>query len=61
MKLTEQELEILQRTAELWNLFCALPDRHPSDAEEMARDIHSIQHRIMSRLAVRAHPDFFTR
>jgi len=59
--LTEQEQELILLTATLWNKFCELPNRHPSDAVEMARDIHDIQHRIMARAAVRAHPEIFPR
>jgi hypothetical protein len=59
--LSPQELAVLTMTAELYNALMALPDRHPSDADDFARDIHSIQNRVMARLAVRAHPDFFRR
>lgn len=58
--LTEQEKEILSKTADIWNSFLELPDFHPSDRQEMARDIHNIQNRIMARLAQRVHRDFFT-
>jgi hypothetical protein len=53
-------MKVLDLTAQLWNAFLDLPDRHPSDAEEMAHDIHNIQHRVMARLAVRTHPELFT-
>jgi hypothetical protein len=43
--LTMQEREILELTATLYNLYVALPNRHPSDLPDMARDIHDIQHR----------------
>ena len=56
---TAQEFEVLKMTAELYNALMALPDKHPSDADDSARDIHAIQNRVMARLAVRAHPDFF--
>ena len=57
--MTDDEKRVLELTALLWNAFIALPDRHPADAEEMQRDIHNIQHRVMARVAVRAHPEFF--
>lgn len=60
MNLTELEQAILQKSAELWNLFCTLPDKHPADSDETARDLHNIQNRVMARCAVRntrpAHP-----
>lgn len=58
-ELTAQELAVLQMTAELFNALMALPDKHPSDADDFTRDIHAIQNRLMARLAVRAHPEFF--
>ena len=57
--MTEAEKRLLQMTADLWNAFLDLPDRHPSDAEETQRDIHNIQNRIMARCAVRSCPDLF--
>jgi len=59
MKLTGQELEILRLTAEIYNLASKLPRQHPSDMEELAREIHSIQNRVMARLSARAHPEIF--
>jgi hypothetical protein len=61
MALTEAELKVIELTADLWNAYVALAvsDRLPSEREEMARDIHSIQQRIMARSARRAHPDIF--
>jgi hypothetical protein len=53
------EKRLLDLTVELWNGFFDLPDLHPADREEMARDIHDIQHRIMARATRRAHPDHF--
>lgn len=57
--MTDQEKKLIWLTAELWNEFLSLPDRHPSDAQEMERDIHNIQNRIMARVAVRSNPDIF--
>jgi hypothetical protein len=56
---TEAERALLDLTVQLWNAFLALPDRHPADAEEMQRDIHNIQHRVMARVAVRENPEYF--
>lgn len=58
--MSDNERALLAITARLWNLWCLLDARHPSDDEEMMRDVHSIQNRIMARVAKRADPDFFT-
>lgn len=58
-RLTEAELRVIDMTAELWNAFLDLGDNQFSDREEMARDIHDIQQRIMARLARRLHPEKF--
>ena len=57
--LTQAERGIINLTAELWNATSALPDQHPCDLNELQRDIHNIQNRIMARLARRAHPEVF--
>lgn len=59
MKLTDEELRVLELSAQLYNAIFALGDHHPSDMDELAIDIHRIQNRVMARLAVRAHPNFF--
>lgn len=48
-KLTQEEEEILELTAELWNRFLALPINHPMEANEIAMKIHDIQRMIISR------------
>lgn len=58
--MTDQERATLERLADAWNAFCALPIYHPSDADEFMRAIHAAQHIIMARVAVRAEPAFFT-
>lgn len=42
-KLTQEEEEILELTAELWNKFLQLPIYHLMEANEMAMKIHDIQ------------------
>lgn len=59
MKLTNEELNVLRLSAELYNAISNLPDKHPADMSETDRDIHSIQNRVMARLAAREHPEFF--
>lgn len=57
--LTDAEQAVMAATADLFNAFVALGDHHPADIEEMTRDIHDIQHRIMARLTRRAYPRAF--
>lgn len=59
MNLTEQELRVIDMTADLWNAIALLGGHQPSDMGEFERDIHSIQHRVMARAAIRAHPVVF--
>lgn len=59
MEVTDMEKQILELSAELYNLFCKLPDKHPCDVAEMSVDIHRIQQRVMARMAARSMPDFF--
>ena len=56
---TPSEMAVLELTASLWNALCELGDHHPSDMAEHERDVHSIQNRVMARVARRANPDFF--
>lgn len=60
MKLSPEELRVLEISVQRWNEFLALDDhRRGSDKEEMAREIHNIQYRVMARIARREHPDIF--
>lgn len=58
-KLTQEEKEILELTAELWNKFLALPINHPMEANEMAIKIHDIQRMIISRPGFRMNQEMF--
>lgn len=58
-KLTKEEEEILELTAELWNRFLALPINHPMEANEMAMKIHDIQRMIISRPGFRMNKEMF--
>lgn len=60
-QLTGPELEVIERLAQVYNLFCALPleHTHPSDREEFAAVIHQAQRFVMARSAVRMHPETF--
>lgn len=48
-KLTQEEDEILELTAELWNKFLQLPIYHLMEQSEMQSKIHDIQRIIISR------------
>lgn len=48
-KLTQEEDEILELTAELWNKFLQLPIYHLMEQSEMQSKIHDIQRMIISR------------
>lgn len=48
-KLTQEEEEILELTAELWNKFLQLPIYHLMEQSEMQYKIHDIQRMIIAR------------
>lgn len=58
-KLTQEEEEILELTAELWNRFLALPINHPMEQSEMQYKIHDIQRMIISRPGFRMNKEIF--
>lgn len=58
--MTPQELEIVEKLADAFNLFCELPEQHPMAKSEFCTRIHDLQNAVMSRDAVRNHPEIFT-
>lgn len=58
-KLTKEEDEILELTAELWNRFLALPINHPMEQSEMQSKIYDIQRMIISRPGFRMNKEMF--
>ena len=58
-KLTKEEEEILELTAELWNRFLALPIYHLMEQSEMQYKIHDIQRMIISRPGFRMNQEMF--
>lgn len=58
-KLTKEEEEILELTAELWNRFLALPIYHLMEQSEMQSKIHDIQRMIISRPGFRMNKEMF--
>lgn len=58
-KLTKEEEEILELTAELWNRFLALPIYHLMEQSEMQSKIHDIQRMIIARPGFRMNQEMF--
>lgn len=58
-RLTTQELEVLDISSRLARAFAKLPPLHSSEKDEFVLHIHAIQTLLMSRCAVRAHPEIF--
>ena len=58
--LTEGEKYVLDLLSDASRAFFKLPDHHPSDKQEWAHEMHLLQQRVMCRMAIRAHPDYFT-
>lgn len=50
---------ILEKTAEIWSMFIALDQTHPSDINDLAEAIHDIQKIIAVRIARRVRSDVF--
>jgi hypothetical protein len=55
----EIEDAILGKTAEIWNMFIALEQTHPSDINDLADAIHDIQKILSVRIARRVKPNQF--
>lgn len=51
--MTDDEKEIIDQLAKVWNLFISLPVEHPSDLVEFQTAIHSAQLLVMARLGRR--------
>lgn len=58
-KLTDDELALLGRLADVWNGFLALPSRQSDETGAFWTGIHDLQRIVMARLARRTHPEFF--
>lgn len=59
-KLTQEEEEILELTAELWNKFLQLPIYHLMEQSEMQYKIHDIQRMIIARPGFRMNKEIFS-
>ena len=47
--LTEQEMELIIQTREIWNNFLELPQIHPDHNQEFRYAVHNLQRIIMCR------------
>lgn len=59
--MTDEELNVVNKSCELMNMFATLPEYHSADRRDVAFHVHAIQAIVMQREAVRAHPDVFRR
>ncbi len=55
--LTPNERKCLLHLATAWNLFVAMPTKHPSETHEFQSAIHNAQCLIALRVAMRVNPD----
>ncbi len=66
VRLTVQEIVVLQQTAKLYNEYCSLTKEqgegyHPEDHADVLRHLHAIQRIVMARLARRTDPEILER
>lgn len=54
-----KENDIMERLAEVTNLFMSLPDHHPSAKSEWAFFMHGLQGLMEHRLCVKIYPNIF--
>ena len=57
--MTVAEIKIINLLAEAYNMHTKLDVQHTDDQKEFASKIHDLQRIVMSREAVRTHPDLF--
>lgn len=51
--MTKNEVEIIEKLVDSWNIFCELPELHPEDKHEFMHAIHRAQNLIYSRPTAR--------
>ena len=56
---TEQELAVLNKLAEAWNLYLTLPEQNPNDRTEFMYAIHQAQNQVLARSGVRQLDRYF--
>lgn len=57
--MTDQEKEIIDLTAEIWNKYIQLPVQHPCDRDEFCKALHICQHLVMIRETRENNRDLF--
>jgi hypothetical protein len=55
--LTDEEVAVAKLAGRVYTAFSELPQAHPSDLDELAFHIHAIGRIVLSRAAIRAHPE----
>ena len=58
--LTPQEIEVAKLAGQVYLRFKELPQAHPSDHDQIVSHVHAIQRIVMTRAAIRAHPEHWT-
>ena len=53
---TDDERQLLEATADVYNAFCSLPVQHPSDHPEFVAALHHLQLLILQRPGQRLMP-----
>lgn len=61
MKLTDKEVELIQKLGDCFSDFVRLSNHPPNGQAEFSMKIHDLQQQVMARLAERAHPEIFNK
>lgn len=59
MKLTHEEISVLNSLVDAWNSFCKLDNILEHDADEFMKAIHIAQDKIAVRVARRVNPEIW--
>ena len=57
VRLTDEELEVVNHIGAAYRAFAELPVYHPADMDEFVRHVHEMGRIVLARSAVRAHPE----
>jgi hypothetical protein len=55
--LTDEELDVARLVGDVYRAFATLPQAHPSDLEEVVFHVHALGRIVLTRAAIRAHPE----
>ncbi len=58
--LTPEEIEVARLAGQVYVKFRELPQAHPADNDDLIGHVHAIQRIVMTRAAIRAHPEHWT-